>query len=139
MIGLDHVGGILGTETLAVWKAAGGRLATVAKSTTSEVASTLERGEATVIDVRGRAEWAAAHLPAAVNIPLGELSQRLGEVPSDTPVILQCRSGARSAIGASVLQALGRTNVRDLVGGIEEWQRAGLTVVNGEAGASGAA
>jgi rhodanese-related sulfurtransferase len=46
-------------------------------------------------------------------------------------VIVQCQSGARSAIAASVLQALGRANVRDLVGGIEEWRRAGLSVVNG--------
>ena len=133
MIGLDRVAGILGTDVLAAWSTAGGRLASVAKSTTSEVAGMLERDEATVIDVRGRAEWAAGHLPGAVNIPLGELSERLGEVPADRPVIVQCQSGARSAIAASVLQSLGRTNVRDLVGGIEEWQRTGLTVVNGMA------
>jgi hydroxyacylglutathione hydrolase len=133
MIGLDRVAGILGMETLAAWKAAGGRLSSVVKTTTTETGGMLERGEATVIDVRGRAEWAAGHLPGAMNIPLGELSERLGEVPADRPVIVQCQSGARSAIAASVLQALGRANVRDLVGGIEAWQRAGFTVVNGKA------
>jgi len=138
MIGIDRVAGILGTDTLAAWQADGGRLASVAKCTTSGGAAMLERGEATVIDVRGRAEWATGHLPGAVNIPLGELSERLDEVPADRPVIVQCQSGARSAIAASVLQALGRTNVRDLVGGIEAWRRAGLSVVNGEPEANGA-
>ena len=125
MIGLDQVAGIFGTDALASWQAAGGRLDTVVKSTASEVSGMLERGETTVVDVRGRAEWAAGHLPGAMNIPLGELSERLGELPTDGPVIVQCQAGARSAIAASVLQARGRTNLRDLVGGIEAWQRAG--------------
>jgi hydroxyacylglutathione hydrolase len=128
MIGLDRVAGILGPDALSAWKAAGGRIASVVKSTTSEVGHVLERGEVTVVDVRGRAEWATGHLPGAVNIPLGELAERLNEVPADKPVIVQCQSGARSAIAASVLEALGRTNVRDLVGGIEAWRRAGRSV-----------
>jgi hydroxyacylglutathione hydrolase len=137
MIGLDRVAGILGTETLAAWTAAGGRLAAVLKSTASEVADMLEHSEATVVDVRGRTEWAAGHLPDAMNIPLGELSERLGELPTDRPVIVQCQSGARSAIAASVLQSLGHTNVRDLVGGIEAWQRAGLPIEHADQGARG--
>jgi len=128
MIGLDQVAGVIGTDALEAWTAEGGRLDSVVKSTTSEVAGLLERGEATVIDVRGRAEWAAGHLPGTANVPLGELAERLGEVPADETVIVQCQSGARSAIAASVLQSLGRTNVRDLVGGIEAWRRAGLPV-----------
>ena len=131
LIGLDRISGIFGTDALAAWRGAAGHLDSVVKSTTSEVAGILGRGDATVVDVRGRAEWAAGHLPGAMNIPLGELAERLGEIPTDRPVIVQCQSGARSAIAASVLQGLGRTDVRDLVGGIEAWQRAGDPIEQG--------
>lgn len=134
MIGLDRITGILGADMLAIWKSAGRQLEAVAKSTVSEAAAMLAKGDMTLVDVRGRAEWAAGHIAGAVNIPLGELAERLSELPADRPVILQCQSGTRSAIAASVLQAQGRTNVRDLVGGIEAWRRAGLPVaqVSGE-------
>ena len=65
------------------------------------------RGEATVVDVRGRAEWEAGHLPGVPNIPLGYLAERLAELPTDKPVVVHCQGGARSAIAASVLQARG--------------------------------
>ncbi|MDP9381246.1 MAG: rhodanese-like domain-containing protein [Chloroflexota bacterium] len=41
----------------------------------------------TVVDVRSPEEYAQEHLPGAVNIPAGELPSRLGEVPSDRPVV----------------------------------------------------
>ncbi|HKH90412.1 MAG TPA: rhodanese-like domain-containing protein, partial [Gemmatimonadaceae bacterium] len=128
MIGLDRVAGIFGADALGTWRASGRELEAVPKSTVSELASVLDEKKAIVLDVRGRAEWAAGHLPGSINIPLGELSVRLSELPADKSVVLQCQSGARSAIAASVLQALGRTNVRDLIGGIEAWERAGHPV-----------
>ena len=129
MIGLDRVAGIFGADAFNAWGAAGHKLQSVATSTVSEVARQVETGGITVVDVRGRAEWATGHVSGSINIPLGELSERLSEVPVDGPVLLHCQSGARSAIAASVLQALGRRNVRDLAGGIEAWQRAGHPVV----------
>jgi hydroxyacylglutathione hydrolase len=81
-----------------------------------------------VIDVRGRAEWEAGHLPGVPNIPLGHLAARLDEVLRDRPVVLQCQGGARSAIAASVLQAHGLTNVVNLAGGFAAWQLAGLPI-----------
>jgi hydroxyacylglutathione hydrolase len=78
------------------------------------------------VDVRGRTEWEEGHPPGATNVPLGYLAERLGELPADRLIIVQCRSGSRSAIAASVLEAHGRTDVANLSGGWIAWQQAGL-------------
>jgi len=127
MIGLDRVAGVFGTNVLLAWTAAGRELATVAQSTPVEAARLRERG-ATIIDVRGRSEWEAGHLPGVPNIPVGYLTDRLDELPADRPLVLYCQGGARSAIGASVLRARGFENVVNMAGGFAAWQEAGLPV-----------
>jgi hydroxyacylglutathione hydrolase len=113
-----------------VWTAAGHELATVAQRTPAEVAEMVARDEVAVVDVRGRTEWEAGHLPEVTNIPVGHLADRLAELPTDRPVVVHCQAGARSAIAASVLQARGRTDVVNMVGGYTAWQRAGLPVAH---------
>jgi molybdopterin/thiamine biosynthesis adenylyltransferase/rhodanese-related sulfurtransferase len=85
---------------------------------------------ATVIDVREQHEWDAGHIADALFIPLGRLQQEIAAaVPDkDTELILQCRSGARSANGTALLQALGYTDVVNLAGGLLQWQADGLPV-----------
>ena len=56
-----------------------------------ELASRLRDGVVTLIDVRPGEEFAAGHIPGAVNIPLDELPRRLGELPADRTVIAYCR------------------------------------------------
>jgi hydroxyacylglutathione hydrolase len=130
---------VLGADALAAWSAAGRPLATVAQRTAAEVAELLAEGKATVVDVRGRAEWEAGHLPGVPNIPVGHLSQRIAELPTDRPLVVHCQAGARSAIAASVLQARGLTNVVNMVGGYAAWQQAGLPVERGDVPAAAAA
>ncbi len=81
-----------------------------------------------LVDVRTPEEYAGGHLANAVNIPLDQLGARLGEVPTDMPVVLYCRSGNRSAQAAGILNGAGYTQVLDL-GGIIDWQAAGYSVV----------
>ncbi len=81
-----------------------------------------------LLDVRTAEEFASGHLPGAVNISLQDLPSRLGEVPVDQPVVLYCRSGNRSGQAAALLEEAGYTQVADL-GGIIDWQAAGLPVV----------
>lgn len=128
MIGLDRVTGYFGTDVIGAWATAGHELSTVPQISAQAVAERLKSGTITVIDVRGRSEWEAGHLPGVSNIPVGYLTERLSEVPSSTPVVVHCQSGARSAIAASVLQASGRTNVVNLTGGFAEWQKQSLPV-----------
>ena len=76
---------------------------------------------ARLVDVRTPAEFGERHLPGAVNIPLQVLQQRISEVDTkETPVVLYCRSGNRSAQAASMLRAAGFTAVHDL-GAIDRW------------------
>ena len=130
MIGLDRVtrGGFWGSDVIRDWSAAGGSLETVPQVSVGELAALMRRGQVTVVDVRGHSEWEAGHLPNAENIPVGYLSERLDEIPRDTPVAVHCQTGARSAIAASILGARGFTNVANLTGGFAAWKAAGEAV-----------
>ena len=128
MIGLDRVAGVFGRSALDGWTATGRALATVAQVSAADAARMLERGVATVIDVRAPDEWKSGHLPGARNIPLGHLAEYVRELPMDKPVVVHCQGGARSAIAASLLQAHGVRDVVNLTGGFNAWQQAGLPV-----------
>jgi hydroxyacylglutathione hydrolase len=74
-----------------------------------------------VIDVRHDSEWNHGHIPSAIHIPLGQLAERIGEVPDDKPVVVHCQGGGRSSIAASLLKKLGRKHVANLAGGYKAW------------------
>ncbi|NBT14184.1 MAG: MBL fold metallo-hydrolase, partial [Planctomycetia bacterium] len=74
-----------------------------------------------VVDVRSEAEHAGGHIAGSLNIPLPHLDERIGEIPAGRPVAVHCEGGYRSAIAASLLQKLGRTDVFDMVGGHRAW------------------
>lgn len=130
MIGLDRVAGWFGTEAVEAWGAAHGPLATTPQVSVQELDRPAGDG-VTVVDVRGRDEWESVHIPGVRHIPLGELTLRLDELPRDRPLVLHCESGSRSAIGASLLEAHGFENVRNLAGGIVAWERAGRETERG--------
>jgi len=71
-----------------------------------------------LIDVREPAEFAGGTLPHAINIPLGELPNRLGELDRNRRVVLLCRSGGRSANAAQFLASSGFADVVNLEGGM---------------------
>ena len=128
LIGLDRVAGILGPTAIAHAADHGAALGTVAQMTASELAGRVAEHGVTVLDVRNSVEFAGGHIPSSLHIPLGYLSDRLKEVPNDKPVVVQCHSGSRSQIGASLLKKFGRDDVINLVGGIAAWEEQGLPV-----------
>jgi len=83
-------------------------------------------GGAALINVRGFDEFAAGHAEGAVCVPLPALERRVGELPTDRPVLVMCQSGGRSALAAARLRALGMDNVTDVQGVLDAWRRAGL-------------
>lgn len=88
---------------------------------------------AALLDVREPDEWDAGHIPGALHIPLGELPQRLGELP-DGDLVVVCRSGGRSARAVAWLAQNGY-DALNLDGGMTAWSRAGREMVS-ETGAA---
>jgi rhodanese-related sulfurtransferase/glyoxylase-like metal-dependent hydrolase (beta-lactamase superfamily II) len=87
-----------------------------------------------VVDVRSEKEWAAGHIPGSLNIPLNHLRERVNELPGSHNVVVHCESGYRSAIAASLLAGLGRSDVIDLVGGFKAWVTSKLPIVPSRSG-----
>ena len=88
-------------------------------------------GARAVIDVREPDEYVEGHVPGAVLIPLGEVPDRLGEVPSDGEVLVICKAGGRSRKAAEVMRASGIDAV-NIGGGTMAWIEAGHPVVTGD-------
>ena len=92
--------------------------------TVQELKRKMDAGEAlTLIDVREPWEYDIAQIIGSRLIPLGELEERLTELPREGMLVIQCHSGGRSEHGARLLQEAGFTNVYNLEGGIEAWSR----------------
>lgn len=123
MIGLDRVAGYLPWSDA---RGAAGATETTAEITAEQLATDLRTKKIRVLDVRSAAEWREGHIAGAQHIPLGELPQRVQEVPLGERVAVHCLGGTRSAIAASVLQASGGRDVVNFSGGYNAWRAAGL-------------
>lgn len=103
----------------------------LASVTPREAASMFTEKKAIILDVREDNEWNEQHIAGAIHIPLGQVGARLNELAqykNDT-VIVQCRSGKRSAKAADILQSSGFTQVYNLTGGIIAWANDGLDTI----------
>jgi rhodanese-related sulfurtransferase len=76
-----------------------------------------------LLDVREPSEFAASKISGAVNIPVGQVEQRLSELPKDREIVVMCRSGHRSSRVTATLNKLGYKNAVNLTGGITAWAR----------------
>ena len=95
-----------------------------------EAVQLINRRDAIILDVRDQAEYAAGHIPQARNIPLAELSGRLRELEKfkTRPIVVNCRSGTRSAKVCGALKKRGFNEVFALRGGLSGWVEASLPV-----------
>jgi hydroxyacylglutathione hydrolase len=125
-IGIDYVPGYFSPEVAAHDSQA------LPVITARELAKRLPQNGLTIIDVRGKSEYAERHIAGSRHVPLGYLADRLHEIPRDRTVITQCASGYRSQIAASLLQASGFENVVTLNEGEECWSKF-LPTESGEA------
>lgn len=87
------------------------------------------RSAVTVLDVREAAELRGelGRIDGSVAIPLGELRERVADVPAGKPVVCVCRSGRRSAQACAILEKAGVADVANLPGGMIRWRALGLS------------
>ena len=84
-------------------------------------------GKRVIIDVREYDEYAAGHLPGAINIPRGILEFKIGMVPEcankDGAFLIYCRTSGRAALSAVQLRKIGYNNLISMAGGYEAWAK----------------
>ena len=97
------------------------------REVTVDTAAELIEGGASAVDVREPDEFAAGHVPGAVNIPMGQLSNRLDELDRDRRQVVICRSGNRSDAMTDVLISAG-FEASNMLGGTQEWVESGRPV-----------
>lgn len=83
-----------------------------------------------IIDVREESEWAKGHLPGAMHLSKGIIECYVeNRVPQkETPMVLYCGGGYRSALAADALQKMGYKNVLSMAGGWRGWNERGFPV-----------
>lgn len=128
LVGLERVAGYFDASSLAGWTAAGRTLASLETVRPQQLASRLKNREVTALDVDEREVWAAEHIPGAPNIPVAHLTETLRDLPHQTPLVVVCRDGHRSAIAASILARHAFPHVQVLAGGVQAWQAAGYAL-----------
>jgi molybdopterin/thiamine biosynthesis adenylyltransferase/rhodanese-related sulfurtransferase len=92
-----------------------------------ETADVAERNDTTWLDVREADEYEQGAIPGAIHIPRGFLEIQVeGKIPNrETPIVIYCAGGTRSAFAAQSLQELGYTDVVSMSGGFNKWKNEG--------------
>lgn len=107
----------------------------IQEQTVDEVKARIDAGESfAFIDVREDREWVTAHAASATHIGKGVLERDIEKaVPElDTPIVLYCGGGYRSALAAEALLRMGYRNVVSMDGGFAGWKEAGYPVSAGD-------
>lgn len=100
----------------------------VKETNVDQVKQKLDRGEKfMLVDVREESEFAKDHLPGAIHLGKGVIERDIeARVPDlNTPLVLYCGGGFRSALAADNLQKMGYTNVISMDGGVRGWREKG--------------
>jgi glyoxylase-like metal-dependent hydrolase (beta-lactamase superfamily II)/rhodanese-related sulfurtransferase len=123
-VGIERVVGAV-AGGIAGWAEAGLPLAITRQITVQDLA---QETDFTILDVRRPPEWKSGHIPGALLHPLDALAKTLGQLDRTQPVAVHCKSGYRSAIACSMLEAAGFEGVVNVMGGFDAWAAAGLGV-----------
>jgi hydroxyacylglutathione hydrolase len=124
-VGIERVAGAV-SGGIAGWAEAGLSLTQTQQITVQDLAP--ELAHFAILDVRRAPEWKSGHIPGALLHPLDGLGKTLEQLDRHATIAVNCKSGYRSAIGCSLLEAAGFPNVVNVLGGFDAWAAAGLNV-----------
>ena len=127
-IGYDLIFGYLSGGIMA-WLMGGYPVEQLEQTSPQQLFKEMKQKDVKIIDVRTPAEWYTGHIEGAEHLPLSDiLDQKLPECGKDEAIVLQCGTGYRSNIAASLLQQAGFSHVKSLAGGLFAWTNAGNPV-----------
>jgi len=113
---------------MLLWSFFGNRVRGINQVNSVEALELINHKNAMILDVREDAEFKSGHLLNAKWIPLGKLSERIGELERyrEKPIVVVCRSGNRSSSACATLAKQGFTQAYNLAGGVMAWQKSSL-------------
>jgi len=113
---------------MLLWSFFGNRIRGIKEVDTLGAMNLINRQNALVLDVREQSEYDSGRIINSRLISLGKLKERIGELEKyrERPVVVVCRSGARSASATALLNKQGFAQVYTLTGGVLAWQKANL-------------
>jgi hydroxyacylglutathione hydrolase len=123
-VGIERVAGFI-EDGVAGWVRDGLPLQQTDQISVQELAV---QTDLQIVDVRRPPEWSAGHIEGAVLCPLDRLSKSISELDRAKTLAVHCKSGYRSMIACSILQANGFERVINVLGGFDAWAGAGLPV-----------
>jgi hydroxyacylglutathione hydrolase len=122
-VGIERLAGFVDSG-IAAFARSGLPLEPTPQRSTAELHAQLNTHSSTLpllLDVRRPAEWIEGRIPSAAHLPLDTLPHRLAQLDSARPTAVYCKSGYRSAIACSLLQAAGFSRVFNIPGGFDAW------------------
>ena len=116
---------------LLIYSFIGGRLRGFGAVAPTEAIRLINRENAVILDVREENEFLNGHVVNSIHIPLNFLKDRLGDLEKHKgkPIIVNCRSGQRSASACALLKKQGFEQIYNLQGGVVAWQHDNLPLV----------
>ena len=131
-LGYDRIAGFL-EEGLFSWETSGRKYQTIPSLHADELTKRiLEKTPFTLLDVRKDAEVRRGRLPGSVHIYVGELPERLDQIPKDLPIVTFCGSGMRAVIAATILKQHGFKQVENALGSMAACAAVGCPIVKGD-------
>lgn len=126
-IGYDRIVGYL-DGNLEEWEITGRPYGQIPSIYAGDIRDRLNAGYL-LLDVREIDEWNSGHLQGAMHIYVGEIPDRLNEIPKDRPIITFCGSGRRAIIAASILKQNGFDDVENCLGSMAACKNVGCNLV----------
>ena len=129
-IGYDLIFGYLAGGIMA-WLMSGRAVEQLEQISPQQLAKRLEKSRIRIVDVRTPAEWNSSRIKWAEHVPLSDiLANHFPQAEKHAALVLQCGSGYRSNIAASIMKQAGYTDVKSLAGGVFAWSNAGFPLVS---------
>ncbi len=127
-VGISNFAGFLGGG-MTSWRQEKRDVERIERLPLTELKDRIDEDDIQVLDVRERTEWEAGHIPGSVFEPWHDIDGVPDDLDSSRPVAVICGSGQRAAVGASLIQRFGATDVIHVIdGGVPKWKQLGLPI-----------